>query len=483
MGKGETVGKVGSRVQGIAAALAFVSLAGCAVFDDGIREIPQQPLPPAFRVTPTDSNLVPPKSEWWKEFHSAELDRVVALGLENNHDLRVAVARIAQADAQSIAAGAARYPTIDMTQKMTASAPLGGLATANDANAWNGQRLPQAGLRTSYEADLWGKAAYTAESAQALAQASIHFRETAGITLAADLTRAYIDFLAESDRVTVAENNMVDSLKMLEAVTTRMERGDATLHEVLQQETAVATAEAAIAVHLLNREKSFNRLATLTGTTSAELVLEGESLDGLVQPKIAAGLPANLLCRRPDIRRAEANLLAANADIKVARAKMYPTLSLSVEGGVAAYSYAALTNLPNSRFYSLIYDLTQSIFDAGKNAAGVLQQEARYQEMVETYRQAILDSVRDVEDAMSEIRHFTQQQSSLARAAATARRAYDVTTISFNRGGADYLNLLEAERSLNTSEDSEVSSRADRYKAAVDLFKALGGGFDTPNCE
>ena len=464
--------------------LALLGMGGCSsLLDDGVREIPQQPLPPAFHNEAADTDLVPPKSEWWKEFHNSELDRLMALALDNNHDLKVAITRIAQADAQAQATGAARYPTLDANQKMSATGPSGGLATATDGNTpWNSQRLPQAGLSTAYEFDLWGKTAASIESALSLAQASVHFRETAGLTLSADVAKSYIDFLAESDRVTVAENNMVDSLKLLEAITTRMESGDATMFEVLQQETAVSTAEAAIAVHLLNREHAFNKLAALVGTTPAELSLDGDSLQELTQPKIAPGIPATLICRRPDIRRAEANMIAADADIKVARAKMYPTLSISLEGGLASYSYVGLANLPNSRFYSLIYGLSQSIFDGGKNAAGVLQQEARHQEMIETYRQTILDSVRDVEDSLASIRLFTQQQSSLARATTSARRAYDVTTISFNRGAADYLMLLEAERSLNNTQDSEVSARADRYKAAIDLFKALGGGFDEPSC-
>jgi len=466
-------------------------LTACAAVEDTEREVPNVALPSAFKhadepaaaaePAAAEPAVQTPQSEWWKTFHSEELDRLVAAALANNHDLKVAIARVTQADAQAGVTGAAQYPTLDASFKHSSTAPSGGVGTVIDTVKYEQQRTIQASLKTAWEIDLWGKNAYAAESALALAQASVHFREAVALTLVSDLTKSYIDFLAESDRVRVAENNLANARSALGAITTRMERGDATIIEVQQQETAVANAEANVPVHLLLRAKAFNKLAALMGSTPAELSLTGGTLANLEPPKVAAGIPSQLICRRPDIRRAEANMLSANADIDVARAKMYPNLSFSAEGGKGGYSFASLMT-PQTMFYSLIGELTQSIFDAGKNANGVRQSRARYKEMLETYRQVITEAVHDVEDALASLKITSDQQKSLARAAGHARRAYELSSKSYDRGAVDYTTLLETQRTLFNTEDTETSIRADRLKAAVDLFKALGGGLEEPHC-
>ena len=174
-------------------------------------------------------------------------------------------------------------------------------------------------------------------------------------------------------------------------------------------------------------------------------------------------------------------MLSANADINVARAKMYPSLTFSAEGGKGGYSYSSLLT-PQTMFYSVIGQLTQSIFDGGKNANAVRQSEARYIEMVETYRSAIIEAVHDVEDALAALKTTNEQQAALATAAGHARKAYELSSKSFDRGAVDYTTLLETQRTLFGTEDSETGTRADRLKAAVDLFKALGGGLEEPHC-
>jgi len=466
------------------AGMALLTLAGCAIADDEDREIPQQPLPAAFHNAGAEqANLPPPQSEWWKEFHHPELNRLVELALANNHDVRIATARVAQSEAQASATGALQMPTLELDPKWSLTGPSGGVGTANDhLTSWQSQRMHQIGLKTAYEVDLWGKNAYATESAVALTQASVHYREVVTISLAADVTKTYFDYLAESDRLNVAERNLANARAALAGIRTRMDHGDATITDVSQQETAVANAESTVPVHMLNRDRALNKLASLLGTTPAELLpLEGVTLVGVEPPKVTPGIPAQLICRRPDIRRAEANLLAANADIKVARAKMYPSFSLSGEGGYGAYTLHTLIQ-QQALYYNFVGQITATLFDAGRNAAGVMQNRARYEEMVETYRQVILESVHDVEDALSALKLTGEQQAALARAAKFAKKAYDSSTIAYDRGAVDFLTLLETQRTLFNTEDAETAARADRLKAAVDLFKALGGGFDEPQC-
>lgn len=484
MGTHAVTGVSGLRHRGRAwgaAVLGCAALAGCAVFDDGKRDAPAQPLPAAFRNAEPAEDLPAPSSTWWTGFHSEELDRLVTTALASNHDLKVAVARVAQARAVSGVADSALYPTLNATGKYSVTAPSGGLGTAVDGVEWRSERLPQYGLSAAYELDLWGKNAYAAESALALARASVHYRDAVALGLVADVTKAYVDYLAESDRLEVSRRNLANSRNALEAVRTRLERGDATAVEVLQQETAVASAEGAVPVHTLNRERAFNKLAVLLGTTPAELKLSTSTLAALDMPKVAPGIPAQLICRRPDVRRAEDTLLSADADIRVARAKMYPDLSFSAEGGRAAYSFANLIT-PQAAFFSIIGQLTFSIFDAGKSSAQVEQNKARYEEMVATYRQTILQAVRDVEDSLAALRSMGDQQQTLARAVDKAKAAHDISARSYDLGAVDYLTLLETERTLFTNEDNETNIRAERLKALVDLYKALGGGTEAPAC-
>jgi len=482
---------IGRRSSVVAAALGCGLLAGCVTDGDAQRQLPKVELPAGFKnadtpapgVPAADLSLVRPESEWWKSFHSAELDQLVTDALANNHDLKVAIARVTQAEAQAGIADAAQYPTLDFNFKHSTTAPSGGIGTVVDGNApgYKQQRLPQVGLATAWEIDLWGKNAAGAESALALAQASVHYREAVALSLISDLTKSYIDVLAESDHVKVSENNLANARKALQAVTTRMDSGDATIIEVEQQRTAVANAEANVPVHLLLRARAFDKLAALMGKTPTELTLAGGSLTNLELPKVSTGVPAQLICRRPDIRRAEATMLSADADIDVARAKMYPSLSFSAEGGKGGYSFSNLL-MPQSMFYSLIGELSQSIFDAGKNANTVRQSEARHTEMIETYRSTIVEAVHDVEDALAALKTTNDQQRSLATAAGHARKAYELSSKSFDRGAVDYTTLLETQRTLFATEDSETGTRADRLKAAVDLFKALGGGLEEPHC-
>ena len=276
-----------SRNLSLATLAASAFLSGCSAMDDGVWNMQMPKMPTLFHNDPStaqsifqqsDADALPkegeteaktkeevpdqlasPSSSWWQAFHNEELNQLIAVAMENNHDLQVAITRIAQAEETARIADAALYPTISNTfswsgekQSTTASS---GLATSTF------YRIPSVGFQASYEADLWGKNGFAASSALALAQASVHYREGVALTLASDLTKSYVDYLAENDHIAVAEDNLSNARSSLQAVRTRMEQGDATQVEALQQETAVANAEAVLHVHHMNQEKSFNKIA------------------------------------------------------------------------------------------------------------------------------------------------------------------------------------------------------------------------------
>ncbi len=462
-------------------------MTGCAPPGGGgpITQIPPNPLPPAYKYASAKSAvaLPYPKSRWWREFHDSELDHLEHRALTDNHDLKVAVDRIAQAEAQAGSDAAALYPTLGSQFQFAGTGPSLGPGTASAAGtAFTYQRLPQVSLTTSYELDLWGKNGYQAKSALALAEASVAYRDGVALTLTSQVATTYFEYLGDLDHVTVAKRDQANAQAALDAVRSRMNQGDATRIELLQQETAASNAAGAVAVAKLNRDKNFDKLAALLGTTPAQLSLGGATLTDIQPPRINAGIPAQLICRRPDIRRAEDNLISAHADIKVARAEMYPDFTFSLQGGKAAYAFSAFL-LPESRFFSIIGSVTQSIFDAGKNADKVRKSLARYEEMVQTYHQTIVDAVREVEDALAALRLTRQQQDALNQATAHARKANRLSNVAFNQGALDYLTLLNTQRSLFAAEDAAITAHTNRLKAAVDLFKSLGGGVSRPRCQ
>ena len=486
----------------LASALTAVMLSGCSVLDDGFRNLNLPSLPNLFHNNPKTAQavvdqptaadkgaiknappegsdkpdqLAAPSSLWWRNFHNPELDQIIASAMDNNHDLKVAIARIAQAEEAANVANASLYPTLNTTGKYTGSQG----ATSTQSPSY--YRIPSFGFQAAYELDLWGKNGYAAESALALAQASVHYREGVALTLASDITKAYIDFLSESDHISVAENNLYNSRNSLQAVQTRMDQGDATLVELLQQQTTVANAEGVLEVHRLNREKSFNKLAALMGTTPSELSLVGGTLSTLVPPDLSPGIPAQLMCRRPDIRRAEATMIGAELDVKVARAKLFPDITFSLDIGRSAYSFASMI-LPSNHYSTIVGQIAQPLYDAGKNTATVRQNNARYMEMVQSYHQTIINAVHDVEDALASLRLTGEQRKALVRATGYAKQAYDLSAYSFDKHAIDFLSLLESQRTLYTTQDAEVSARTDLFKASVDLFTALGGGLEEPHC-
>lgn len=501
----------------VMALMATVYLGGCAVVDDGVQNIQPPPLPTGFRndpITkqpifetpqaatpeadpqleqidvgakpaepkpeePKPDQLASPSSSWWQSFHNDELNLLIANAMESNQDVRVAIARIAQAEETAKIANAALYPTASATFNWSGELQSNNSTSGLSASTF--YRIPSGGFQASYEADLWGKNGYAAASALALAQASVYYREGVALTLASDITKAYVDFLAESDHIAVGENNLSNARDSLRAVKTRMQQGDATQVEALQQETTVANAEAALEVHHLSQEKAFNKIAALLGKTPSEITLKGGTLSSLVPPELNPGIPAQLMCRRPDIRRAEATMLSANLDINVARASMYPDITFSATYGRSAYNFDSLI-LPSTLYETIVGSMTQPLFDAGKNAATVRSDRAKYIEMVQTYHQTIVNAVHDVEDALVELRLTGLQRKALVRASGFAKQAYDLSAFSFDKRAIDFLSLLESQRTLYTTQDAEVSSRSDLFKATIDLFTALGGGLEEPHC-
>lgn len=425
---------------------------------------------------PTEENQLPrPTQTWWLEFGLDELGDLVETALANNYDLRVAVARIEQAERQALIAQASRYPTLDVFGRAEIEAPAGGVGTAQSRSDFRSQRTYQFGFRASYEVDLWGKIGFQAESALAQARASIFNRQAVALTLTSEVATNYLQILAVNERIAISEQNLEIARTVAEAISRRVEQGDSSILDLQRQQVTIALIQNSQAGLRLQRERLINRLAVFLGKPPSSISIRTQNLKGVKLPQVSPGLPSEILCRRPDIRRAEAQLQAASADVNAARASLLPSVSLTAEFGQGSLKLSELLQ-PQSLLYNAAANFLQSVFDYERKENQVASTRARNRELLDTYANTVLAALRDVEDALAGIRLTRLQQQALVEALQRNGTLLDMSQRIYERGALDYVSLLDIQRDVFQAQDAEVSARFEQARASVDLFKALGGG-------
>lgn len=416
-----------------------------------------------------------PQQRWWSEFQSPELDELIAITMANNRQLNAVTARIAQAEARLRAANGGRAPTIDAIARAEYRAPEFGIGTAPTRADFSSRQIYQAGLRVAYEVDLWGKGAYRQEAALQQLKSSQFAREALAQTLVADVATTYFSVLALRERVALAEQNYTTAQLIGKTIEKRVARGDLALLD--QEQQALTATEVGAQLYQLRQllAATEGNLAFLTGRPLNMLQVSGASLADVKIPNIAPGLPASLVCRRPDIRRAEADLFAARADLGRARTALLPTFSLTAEGGYGT-SNLSRALAPQSLFTDLVGQIVQSVFDGGQRKAAIAEQTARQKELLENYQGTILSALRDTEEALAGVQLTEARWALFSSASVRSAKLVSMTQRVFDRGALDYTTLLESQRTQFRTADLAVVSRLDRLRASVDLFKALGGG-------
>lgn len=456
------------RLGGLLAALGTV---GCSM--EPAYLAPAQEMPSAYTNTLAAAETPGASSQWWRAYGSEELTALVDEALAQNQDLRAAVHRITQASALADSSAASLLPTIRGSASDIWDFPFSGRGT--DRPILQTGRTREIGLDASYEVDLWGRNRSAMSAALANVEASRFDRETVVMTLTADVALTYLQYLQSLDRIAVARRNVENMRKVLATVSQRAQIGEGTELEVAQQRDALAQAESVVPTFRLQAERQRTRLALLVGRPPQFLEIRATSMMELAVPAVHPGMPSELLLQRPDIRRAEAGLRSANANIGVARARLLPTFSLTTEAGYSSPALASLLE-PGTLFYGAVGRLVQTIFDGGKTASDIAANEARYAELTEAYRKAVVSALRDVEDALAAARLMADKEEAQKVALERAREASRLARASFEIGTANFLNVLESDRSVNRSEDEMVLTRYARLEASVTLFRSLGGG-------
>jgi multidrug efflux system outer membrane protein len=457
------------------ALLACALLAGCAVGPD--YERPDMALPNAYtEANVGDAPAV--RADWWKLYGDPILDQLVAAALERNADVRLAVARIEEADANLRVVNAAFLPEIDVgananrTRFSTTTAvptPPGVPAVRNDV------RLA---LSTSYELDFWGQLRRQAESFRAQYLATRYARDVVALTLAGLTAQAYFALRSFDAQIIVTRETIVSRQEALDYVRARARGGIASDLEVAQAEGALA--DITVQLKELQRQRALveHQLATFAGRL--DLTLAAADIRTLPTPALPpAGLPSALLERRPDVQQAEQQLTSANAQIGAAEASMFPTFTLTGFGGAESTSLSNAASRGSS-IWSLGLGITMPLLDWGRYRGLTDAAIARQHQATATYQQAVETAFREVADALSSVRLTSSAEQDYQASVDAARRALRLSRRRYEAGYSPYLEVLDAQRQANLSEIAALRNRQALLSATVDLMKSLGGGW-TPD--
>jgi multidrug efflux system outer membrane protein len=449
--------------------LALVGLAACSVGPAYKR--PDIPLPPQWQETSADERAtVWPSADWWHGFGSEKLDELIAEAQRSNDDLAAAIARVQEADAQARIAGAPLLPSLDFGADATRQrAQVTGIGPAT-FNTFNPE------LTASYELDFWGKNRALRTAARATAIASHYDKETVALTVISSVATTYFQALEFRDRLEVASQNLANGQKVLHGLQLEQSAGIATALDVAQQETTVALLDAAIPPLQQQFRQTVNALAVLIGRTPESVDVDTGTLISLKSPLVAPGLPSQLLARRPDVAESEQQLISANADITVARAALFPSIELTAGGGYVSSALSTLIN-PASRVWAVSAGLTQPIFHGGALRGQVVFSNARYAELLSAYHKTVISAFSNVEDALVAARQTKEQQIRQQKAVDTARRAFQYAQTQMSAGTVNILTVLNTENALFSAQDELVQVQYLHLQSLVDLFTALGGGW------
>jgi multidrug efflux system outer membrane protein len=419
-----------------------------------------------------------PKGNWWAVFDDASLDGLEARARQANQQLKAAVARVDQARATARVARADLLPYVSLDPSVNRQRyspnenPSFGNITATTLT------VP---LDLSYEIDLWGRVRRGFESARDDAQASLANYYNVLLTLQADVAQNYFALRSLDAEIATVTGTVGLRKEQVQLVRSRYEGGVGSELDVAQAETELATTEAEAAGLAHQRDEMEDGIAILVGENPATFriaaLAQADKIWNPEPPAIPAGLPADLLERRPDVAAAERQLASANAKIGVAKGAFFPVVTLTASGGYLSGDVESLFNW-DSHVWSLGPSVSLPIFAGGRNRANLQRARGAYAESVALYRQQVLVAFGDVENSLSGIRQLTVQAEAQARAVTAARRATDLATQRYRSGLVAYLEVVDASRDALAAERANAQLAGQRLITAVQLIKALGGGWD-----
>lgn len=432
--------------------------------------------PAAWQGPNAQASAPLPSAQWWHAFGSAELNRLVERARNNAHDLAAATARVRQAQARAVIAGAPLLPQLQLELDASRQRLLHGEGYDQlDVSRYQPTSTAfDMQLVASYELDFWGGLRAARQSALYSLDASRFDRQTVELTLISSVASTYLQGLALQEQLRIARLNLENARDVLGLVQTRQGAGAATRLELAQQRSLVAAQ--ARQVPKLEQQWQDNRvtLATLLGEPVQALPTTSQALGAVNWPQLGSGVPSSLLTRRPDIAAAEARLAAANANVQVARAALLPKVTLGANLGTGART---LANVFGSSYYTLTSGLVAPIFNNGRLRAARQLAEAEQDELLANYRSSILAGFADVEKALNAIEGIERQRHWQDQELEQARLAFELAQRRYAAGAETLLSVLDTQRALYLAQDQQATLRLARLQGSVALYKALGGGW------
>jgi len=459
------------------AILATVALLpGCILKQD--LPDPAFDIPAAYQKDATPHKQdAPPSLDWWRGFRSQELTVLMEETQQVNLDIAAATARILQADALARTAGAALLPTLNANASVTRSKSSSGFLNNGTAAARGTINTYSTSLSASYEIDLWGKNRDALLAAEKTADANRFDRDTVVLTSLASVANAYFQVLAAQDRIATAHRNIASAQRIYDAIKARVNAGTSSDLDLAQQESLLANQRAAVPPLRQTLTQNINILATLVARPPERIRVKGGSLSRISAPRITPGLPSELLTQRPDIRRQEAQLASATANVGSARAQFFPSIQLTGQGGYQSAALSALF-MPQSAFFNVAAGLTQPIFDAGRIQANFDLTKAQQDELLQTYRKTVISAFSDVDTALDAIKQTADRLRLQRIVVASSRRAFELSEKQLQAGTADIVTVLNTQQTLFQAEDTLQQVQLAWLQSYVSLFSALGGGWE-----
>lgn len=456
-----------------------LALAGCALGPDYQRPDARVALPESYAnaAAASDPTTAPAvDSRWWTLFGDAQLTALVDQALASSPDALTAAARIEEADAVLRQVDAALLPQIDANAGVSRSRTILPNAVEPTGLLRNTNKI---GLSTSFELDVWGRLRRASEAARAQALGTRYASETVSLSLAASVTQAYLNLRAIDAQLLVNRDSVSSQAKSTQLARVRFDSGYASQLDVQQAEGALATYTAAQVQLEKSRALAESLLGLLVGQPGLK-VGAGDLRSLPVPPTPPAGLPSSLLEARPDVRKAETDLIAANAKIGVAKAALFPSITLTGSFGRESRDLSDLFS-PAAAVWSIGAGLTQPIFEGGRLRAQVEQVSAQQKQSLEAYRKSVQTAFREVNDALITVRQNGDSEVALGQAMQAAKRSLQLAQARYDSGYSPYLEVLTAQRTSNDATLAWVQNRQARLSSSVDLFKALGGGWKDGN--
>lgn len=467
-----------SRIQIIAACLTTATLVtGCTVGPDYVA--PQSQLPEAFHASPSTESFSD-LTHWWKTFNDSMLDELIDQALEANLDMQLAEARIREARSRLLASGATLKPTVDVS----GSDSLYRNSESANGVASGSKNLMQSGFDASWEIDIFGGNRRSIEAATANYQSTIEDSRSTLVSLLAEVATNYIQLRGYQYELNIIKANVVSQQDTLDIQKTKLKAGITTDLTVAQTQALVQTTSAQMPVLEGQIKQAIHRISVLLNREPAALMdqLIMDKPIPLGPPTIPAGVPAEILRRRPDIRAAERRLASATAQIGVQTAELYPKFTLN---GTIGLSSTQLSNLIDNRslFYSLGPGVSWRAFDGGRIKADIQTAQAQRDQATITYQQSLLTAMQEVENALVFYDRQQVRREMLAKSVAANERAMDSSKKLNDAGLVDFLNVLTAQRSLNQAQSDLARSETAVSTDLVYLYKVLGGGWEVPNAD